>query len=186
MNTWIYLHEIDDYLDLLNCNTNIKLCILNIMYRGLKRVYLKTCIKNLSKCCRKHVWQRNRIHHTVSTTFTIYPIGLMYRRLNQDITCIVIHERLLDAHICDIHPKIAITVQFPTHNMDRDALSIDCHQHPEGCLENNIFIEIIFSDLVARKWQAAIVKQLIIRVQQFNFIKLQFDRHKVRAPSIAL
>jgi len=46
-----------------------------------------------------------------------------------------------------------------------DALSIDCHQHPEGCLENNIFIEIIFSDLVARKWQAAIVKQLIIRVQ---------------------
>jgi len=65
----------------------------------------------------------------------------------------------LDAHICDIHPNIARTVQFPTHNMDRDALSIDCHQHPEGCLE------IILSDLVARTWQAAIVKQLIIRVQ---------------------
>ena len=88
------------------------------MYRGLTRVYLETCIKNLSKCGRKHAWQRNRIHHTVLTTFTIYPIGLMYRRLNQDITCSIIHERLLDAHICDIYTKIARTVQFPTHNMD--------------------------------------------------------------------
>ena len=39
MTTWIYLNIIDEYLDLLKCNSYIKLYILNNMNRGLK-----TCI----------------------------------------------------------------------------------------------------------------------------------------------